>query len=76
MVKTAQTGVSGTRDSKQGTVACETVANPAEAMMQASVVARIIACRDESGFSWSFKALNTMSNDEQLDKAQREVSCL
>ena len=50
MVKTAQTGVPGIRDSKQGTVACERVASPAEAMMQASVVAGIMACRDELGF--------------------------
>ena len=76
MVKTAQTGVSGTRDSTQFAGAGERVARPAEAMMLASVVAGIIACRDELGFSWSFKGLNTMSYDEQLRKAQREVPCL
>ena len=35
---------------KQGTVACERVASPSEAMMQASVVAGIMACRDELSF--------------------------
>ena len=54
MVKTAQTGVPGTRDSKQGTVACERVASLAEAMMQASVVAGIMACCNELGLSWTF----------------------
>ena len=76
MVKTAQTGVPGTRDSKQGTVACERVASPAEAMMQASVVAGIMACRERVGPSRSLKVSSTLSCDEQLEEAQREVPCL
>ena len=34
MVKTAQTGVPGTRDSKQGTVACERVTSPAVLLLE------------------------------------------
>ena len=49
MDKTAQAGVPGTRDSKRGTGAGERVASPAEAMMQASVVAGIMPCRSELG---------------------------
>ena len=71
MVKTAQTGVSGTRDSKQGTVAGERVASPAEAMMQASVVARIIACRDELGFPG--RSIQWFEHHE-LRRATRESS--
>ena len=49
MDKTAQAGVPGTRDSKQGMGAGERVSSPAEAMIQASVVAGIMACCNELG---------------------------
>ena len=47
--KIAQSGVPGTRDSKQCTGGCERVSSPPETMMQASVVAGIMACRSVLG---------------------------
>ena len=61
---------------QQGTVACEGVASPAEAMMQASDVAGIMACRGVLGFRGRSRFRAPMSCDEQLRKAQREVPCL
>ena len=75
MDKSAQAGVPGTRDGARGApVLAKRVASPAEAVMQASFVAGLMACRDELG-SQSFKSVNSMSCDEQLE-AQREVPCL
>ena len=47
--KIAQAGVPGTRDSKQCTGGGERVSSQTETMMQASVVAGIMACRSVLG---------------------------
>ena len=44
--------------------------------MQASVVAGIMAGCNELSLSRSLKVSSTMSCDEQLEEAQREVQCL
>ena len=50
MDKSAQAGVPGTGDvATRCAGACERVASPAEAMMQASVAAGLMACREEFG---------------------------
>ena len=54
----------------------ERVARAAEAMMQASVVAGIMACCNELGLRGRSMVSSTVSCDEQLEEAQREVPCL
>ena len=49
LYKLAQSGVPGTRDSKQCTGGSERVSSPPEAVMRTSVVAGLMACYDELG---------------------------